>query len=72
MTIPWYGPAWLIQYFEKSEKEVIEYTIVSGDTLNALAEKFKCTVEEILALNPYISDKHWIYPNNKLLIPVQK
>ncbi len=72
VTIPWYGPAWLIQYFEKSEKEVIEYTIVSGDTLNALAEKFKCTVEEILALNPYISDKHWIYPNNKLLIPVQK
>ena len=72
VTIPWYGPAWLIQYFEKSEKEVIEYTIVSGDTLNALAEKFKCTVEEILALNPYISDKHWIYPNKKLLIPVQK
>ena len=72
VTIPWYGPAWLIQYFEKSEKEVIEYTIVSGDTLNALAEKYKCTVEEILVLNPYVTNRNKIYPNNKLLIPVQK
>lgn len=75
VTIPWYGPAWLLQYFEKpqeTEKDVIEYIIVKDDTLNALAEKYKCTVEEILALNPYINDKHLIFPNNKLLIPVQK
>ncbi len=72
VNIPWYGPAWLIQYFEKPQKDVIEYIIVKDDTLNALAEKFKCTVEEILALNPYITNPNRIYPNSKLLIPVQK
>lgn len=70
--ILWYGPAWLIKYFGEPQKKVIEYIIVKGDTLNALAEKFKCTVDEILALNPYIKDRHWICSNDKLLIPVVK
>ena len=56
----------------KTEKDVIEYTIVKDDTLNALAEKYKCTVEEILVLNPYVTNRNKIYPNNELLIPVQK
>ena len=45
---------------------------MKDDTLNALAEKYKCTVEEILVLNPYVTNPNQIYPNNKLLIPVQK
>lgn len=34
------------------------YIIKSGDTLRLLAQRYGCTVQEILALNPGITPEH--------------
>lgn len=70
-TIPWYGPAWLLQYYGNPQNNTIEYIIVKGDTLNDIAKKFNCTVNEILALNTFITNPNRIYANTKLLIPAK-
>lgn len=67
--IEWYGPLWLLEkYGDKKAESAVHgvYTIVKNDTLNKLAVKFNTTVDELMRLNPYIKDNHWIYPGNKL------
>ena|GEM_PF-3139871 len=44
-------------------------TIKSGDTLTALAKKYKTTVDNLLKLNPYITDKNKISAGKKLVVP---
>ena len=70
-SIPWYGPAWLLQYYGNPQSNTIEYIIAKDDTLNDIAKKFNCTVDEILALNTFITNPNRIYANTKLLIPAK-
>ncbi|MBD3271660.1 MAG: LysM peptidoglycan-binding domain-containing protein [Elusimicrobia bacterium] len=52
--------------------EYYEYTIVKGDCLWFIADRFyqdPFLWPEIYKANPYIEDPHWIYPDDKLLIP---
>lgn len=57
--IEWYGPLWLLAKYGEYTP-VNEYTVMPGDTLNKIAEKFETTVEKILALNPNIKNKNKI------------
>ncbi|MCB1152499.1 MAG: LysM peptidoglycan-binding domain-containing protein [Deltaproteobacteria bacterium] len=53
------------------ETDVTEYTIQSGDTLWGISESFygdPWSWPLIWELNPYITDPHWIYPDNKLKV----
>jgi hypothetical protein len=45
------------------------YTIIPGDTLSGIAGKRGTSVDKLLELNPYITDKNTIYAGNKLNIP---
>jgi TIGR02594 family protein len=45
------------------------YTIRPGDNLLSIAKLTDCTVEEILALNPQISNPNVIYSGAQLLLP---
>lgn len=52
------------------EAEVIEYTVVSGDTLGKIADRYNTTVSEIMALNhDRIKDKSKIYVGQIIYIP---
>lgn len=46
----------------------IEYTVVEGDTIYSIAEKFGVTVEDLLAINGLTEDD-FIHPGDVLLIP---
>jgi hypothetical protein len=46
-----------------------DYTIVSGDTLSALAVRWDTTISEILKANPYVTDPNKIYIGRSLTIP---
>ena len=46
------------------------YTVVKGDTLSKIAKQFDCTVDEIVALNPIITNKNCLTVGWKLLIPM--
>ena len=42
------------------------YVIKAGDTLGAIAAKYGTTVNNLMALNPYIKNANLIYPGNKV------
>lgn len=67
VNIPWYGPAWLIERFEKNATSA-EYIVKKGDTLNDIAKAYNTTVEAILKLNPIIKNPNLIYPGQKFVI----
>lgn len=46
------------------------YTVVSGDTLWKIAVKTKTGIQEIISVNPQISNIDLIYPGQKINIPV--
>ena len=46
-----------------------EYVIKEGDTLSELAEKWNSSVEEIMLLNPFITDPDKIYAGDILHVP---
>jgi LysM repeat protein len=46
-----------------------EYTVLRGDTLRKIANKFNSTVAAIVAANPSIKDPNLIYPGQVLKIP---
>jgi len=48
----------------------VEYTVVSGDTLSAIAEQFGVTVEAIVAANN-LADPDELAIDQKLIIPRQ-
>ena len=55
-NIPWYGPLWLLaNYGGDNVPEIIagsgKYTVVAGDTLSAIAEKFGVTVDYLAQKN---------------------
>ena len=55
-NIGWYGPLWLLaNYGGDNVPEVLagsgRYTVVEGDTLSGIAEKFNTTVEELAKKN---------------------
>ena len=54
-----------------SNIDLVQYTIQDGDTLMAIAEKFKVTVQDIATTNQ-ISDTRIIYPGEIIVIPVLK
>ena len=45
------------------------YTVKSGDTLTAIALKYKTTVETLLKLNPGIKNKNLIFVGDRILLP---
>ncbi len=47
----------------------IIYTVVSGDTLFRIAQRFNISLEALLAANPQIMDPDLIYPGQKICIP---
>ena len=59
----------LNKYGEKKDTPTIHgvYTIVKDDTLNKFSKKFNTNADELMRLNPYIEDNHWIYPENPLV-----
>ena len=44
------------------------YQIEKGDTLNRIARRFNCTVEDILKWNPKITDERKIYNGDYIYI----
>lgn len=46
-----------------------EYIIQKGDRLSKLAEKWGCTVDDILRVNPSIKDPNIIFDGDKIRIP---
>ena len=57
------------------ETKIIIYTVKSGDTLEAIAEKYETTIDEILKNNDgtmepfYIKDPHYIFPDQQIRVP---
>lgn len=45
------------------------YTVQRGDTLRKIASRFDTTVEELLDLNPSITNRNLIYVGQKLAVP---
>lgn len=45
------------------------YTVMPGDTLKKIAEKYGLTVEKITAINPQIKDPNLIYPGQVITLP---
>ena len=48
--------------------DIVVYTVQPGDTLSAIARKFKTTVDHILALNPQITNPNLIRVGEKIRI----
>lgn len=53
----------------KEVTNTVVYTVVKGDVLSKIAEKFDTTVDEIVALNPIIRNKNVIGIGWKLTMP---
>lgn len=75
----------LVQYFglqtaKPVEPQIVEtaaetytatkYIVKSGDTLGAIAKKMGTTVDEIMSLNPQISNPNKIYPKQEIIVSV--
>jgi spore coat assembly protein SafA/uncharacterized protein, YkwD family len=46
------------------------YTVKPGDSLWIIAVKYQVGLSEIIAANPQIKDPHWIYPGDKVTVPL--
>ena len=44
------------------------YTVVSGDTLYAIARKYALSLTELVALNPQIRNINLIYPGDRIRV----
>lgn len=53
-------------------KPDITYTIQEGDTLLSIADKFDVSLIQLLANNPYLSDREYLYPGDTLVIKYTK
>lgn len=49
--------------------QIIEYKILSGDTLTKISRLFDCEVRDIMRANPYIRDKNKIFEGDIVIIP---
>ena len=50
------------------ESETITYTVKPGDTLSAIAKNYGTTVNNIVSLNPSITNPNLIYPGEQFII----
>jgi uncharacterized YkwD family protein/spore coat assembly protein SafA len=46
------------------------YTVKPGDSLWIIAQKYQVGLSEIIAANPQIKDPHWIYPGDRVTVPL--
>jgi|HigsolmetaAR203D_1030402.scaffolds.fasta_scaffold00173_34 uncharacterized YkwD family protein/spore coat assembly protein SafA len=46
------------------------YTVKPGDSLWLIAVKYQVGLSEIIAANPQIKDPHWIYPGDRVTVPL--
>ena len=46
------------------------YTVKPGDSLWIIAVKYQVGLSEIIAANPQIKNPHWIYPGDKVTVPL--
>jgi len=46
-----------------------DYTVVSGDTIWKIAQKYEINVNELIKANPHIKDHEYIEPGDKIFIP---
>jgi LysM repeat protein len=53
----------------QSTSDTQEYTVQQGDTLSDIAKRYGTTVDELMVLNPQISNANLIYVGDKLNIP---
>ena len=50
--------------------KVTTYVVQKNDNLTKIAKEYNCTVDDILKLNPQITDKNKIYVGQKILVPI--
>ena len=50
--------------------EARTYTVVSGDTLSAIAARYGTSVSSLLQANPQIVDRNLIYPGQIIVVPL--
>ena len=50
--------------------KVTTYVVQKNDNLTKIAKKYNCTVDDILKLNPKITNPNLIYPGQKILVPI--
>lgn len=62
----WYGPLYLAGLKRNTSAVAGDYTVVAGDTLNAIAARFNVTVDSILVKNPSITNPNLIFPGQVL------
>ncbi|MDF2591091.1 MAG: hypothetical protein K0S75_557 [Clostridia bacterium] len=55
-----------------SAQETVSYTVVSGDSMWKIAEKYQVGVSEIISSNPGIKNPSMIYPGQKLIVPTMQ
>ncbi|HHV10304.1 MAG TPA: LysM peptidoglycan-binding domain-containing protein [Clostridiales bacterium] len=48
------------------------YTVKEGDTLSGIANSFNVSTIQLLASNPYLSDREYLYPGDTIIISYNK
>ena len=52
--------------------KVVEYTVLAGDNLTRVSKMFNCTIEEIVSLNPTITNPNLIRTGSVIKVPDRK
>lgn len=60
------------EYDEPDIKPVDYYVVKKGDSLSKIASMYGCTVDDILILNPNITNPNIIYPGQTIVVPTSK
>ncbi len=55
-----------------SAQETVSYTVIPGDSMWKIAEKYQVGVSEIISSNPQIANPSMIYPGQKLTVPTMQ
>lgn len=50
----------------------LTYTVQEGDTLEGIANSHNVTIIQLLQNNPYLSDREYIYPGDRIVISYEK
>lgn len=58
-----------MDFWEKPQSKPYVYTIKKGDTLYKIAKENGFTVEQLLKVNPQLTEDKIIYPGDKVFIP---
>ncbi|PSR33029.1 MAG: peptidoglycan-binding protein [Sulfobacillus benefaciens] len=62
------GTTYQVQHTSQSQPKNTTYTVQSGNTLSAIASANGMSLQELLALNPSITDPNLIYPGQKITV----